>query len=99
MKRRITIFEVLNKNIKYTKMKKKLICGFAALAICTVATINLHIANSDTVISDISLEDVEGIAACESIGWWYNNGNCVHNGAGAYFCKSDSWHEITDCKQ
>ena len=43
--------------------------------------------------------DVESIAACESIGWWDNDGNCVKNDLGEYFCKSDSRHELTDCLQ
>ncbi len=43
-------------------------------------------------------EDVEAISACESVGWWNNDGNCVTNGQGGYFCKTDGYFEITDCK-
>jgi len=51
-----------------------------------------------TSFSYLLQEDIEAITACESIGWWDNNGNCVKNSnTGEYFCKDDSWDEITDC--
>ena len=50
-------------------------------------------------VSELLLTNVESIAACESIGWWDNDGNCVKNDAGVYFCKSDSWPALTDCLQ
>lgn len=49
-------------------------------------------------LSNLMKEDIESIAACESVGWWNNDGNCVNNGKGDYFCKTDSWTELTDCK-
>ena len=45
------------------------------------------------------MSEVESNAACESVGWWNNDGNCVKNETGTYFCKSDTWYEITDCIQ
>lgn len=66
---------------------------------CACATLVLTLVNSrfsQTV--DISLAEVEAITACESIGWWDNDGNCVNDGKGNYFCKKDSWYELTDCK-
>ena len=43
------------------------------------------------------LDDVEALSSCESVGWWDNNGNCVKNNKGEYFCKTDTWYELTDC--
>ena len=50
------------------------------------------------VSSPLLSEDVEAVSACESIGWVNNDGNCVNNGKGEYFCKRDTWYELTDCK-
>lgn len=48
--------------------------------------------------SNLQQDDIEAITACESIGWWDNNGNCVKNSkTKKYFCKDDTWYEITDC--
>jgi hypothetical protein len=47
-------------------MKKKFICGFAALAIGAVATFNLNVANRDSATSDVSLANVEALASGES---------------------------------
>jgi|GEM_PF-5398854 len=66
---------------------------------CACTTLVLALTNSRTSKSaDLLLAKVEAITACESIGWWNNNGNCVNNGNGVYFCKTDTWHELTDCK-
>lgn len=75
-------------------MKKVLI--FMGCA-CTILVMDL----TDRRVSqrgDILLAEIEAITACESIGWWNNDGNCVNNGKGDYFCKTDSWWELTDCK-
>jgi hypothetical protein len=67
MKRRITIFEVLNKNIKYKKMKKKLICGFAALAIGAVATLVFPLLISSCSTSEKQDVPVVSISPVDSI--------------------------------
>ena len=80
-------------------MKKFIKFAFVA-AIAAVAGYNVY--QSQSVMNNVSellLTNVESIAACESIGWWDNDGNCVKNDAGVYFCKSDSWPALTDCLQ
>lgn len=64
------------------------VCGWNSYSHCNGVKV------SDCVLS----ENVEAISACESVGWWNNDGNCVNNGRGAYFCKKDDWLSITDCK-
>lgn len=69
--------------------------------IATIATVTSYMAYSKQEVTPLAFlveDDVESVAACESIGWWDNDGNCVSNGGGDYFCKTDSWHELTDCK-
>lgn len=80
-------------------MKKK-IFGVAFIAAMAVAA-GWSFSQSQNNKNNISLisTDIESMAACESIGWWDNNGNCVKNDANVYFCKSDSWPALTDCKQ
>ena len=66
---------------------------------CACATLVLVLANSHvSQTANITLTEVEAITACESIGWWDNDGNCVNDGKKNYFCKKDSWCELTDCK-
>lgn len=80
-------------------MKKKLLkSAFAVSCLFVVGMVgnSYHHANSSSPV--LLTDDVEALTACESIGWWDNDGNCVNNGKGAYFCKTDSWHELTDCK-
>ena len=80
-------------------MKKMMKLAFVAV-IAAVAGYNAY--QSQSVMNNVSellLTNVESIAACESIGWWDNDGNCVKNDAGVYFCKSDSWPALTDCLQ
>ena len=80
-------------------MKKMMKLAFVAV-IAAVAGYNVY--QSQSVMNNVSellLTNVESIAACESIGWWDNDGNCVKNDAGVYFCKSDSWPALTDCLQ
>ena len=80
-------------------MKKFIKFAFVA-AIVAVTGYNVY--QSQSVMNNVSellLTNVESIAACESIGWWDNDGNCVKNDAGVYFCKSDSWPALTDCLQ
>ena len=71
---------------------------FLAL-VATAGTIGfLSSRETETRTSTNSLSDVEVLTACESVGWWDNDGNCVTNSVnGSYFCKDDTWHEITDC--
>ena len=80
-------------------MKKK-ISGVAIIAAMAVAA-SWSFSQSQNNKNNISLisTDIESMAACESIGWWDNDGNCVKNDAGTYFCKSDSWPALTDCEQ
>ena len=66
---------------------------------CACATLVLALTNSHVSQAvDISLSEIEAITACESIGWWNNDGNCVTDGHENYFCKRDTWYELTDCK-
>ena len=69
--------------------------------VAIVSTISGYVFYSSTESSSITTlagDGVESVAACESIGWWDNEDNCVSNGKGDCFCKTDSWQEITDCK-
>ncbi len=69
--------------------------------VATIATVTSYITYSNlegTPFTSLVEDEVESIASCESIGWWDNDGNCVSNGRGDYFCKTDTWHELTDCK-
>lgn len=59
----------------------------------------ISVAEKSSIDSYQLFFDVESIAACESVGWWDNNGNCVKNDQNQYFCKTDSWAELTDCVQ
>ncbi|MBQ8602758.1 MAG: hypothetical protein IJ413_09530 [Bacteroides sp.] len=80
-------------------MKKFIKFAFVA---AIVAFSGYNVYQSQSVMNNVSellLTNVESIAACESIGWWDNDGNCVKNDAGVYFCKSDSWPALTDCLQ
>lgn len=76
------------------KMRYVFVAAFVA-----VTGYGMNLAYESENISDLWLADIESMAACESIGWWNNDGNCVSNDAGVYFCKSDSWPALTDCKQ
>lgn len=77
-------------------MKKAiLVCAVATAVVCY----GVGVLKSELTLTDLVLSDVESIAACESIGWWNNNGNCVKNDKDVYFCKSDSWPALTDCLQ
>lgn len=78
-------------------MKKALI-GAAFIAALTSAVFGGYNNGNNDYVSIVELNTVEAIAACESIGWWDNDGNCVKNSStNEYFCKDDSWHELTDC--
>lgn len=78
-------------------MNKKSFCIIIIVALAIISGWSYN-QNKNTNINLIST-DIESMAACESIGWWNNNGNCVKNDADVYFCKSDSWPALTDCKQ
>ena len=80
----------------FAKKKKLIVVAVAALGVATYGlSKGQNIKNLPLSLSN----DIESIASCESIGWWDNDGNCVKNDRGEYFCKSDSWHELTDCLQ
>ncbi len=79
-------------------MKKVMKIVFVA-AFAAVSGYGVYTSQKVDTMSDLMLANVESLAACESIGWWDNDGNCVKNDAGTYFCKSDSWPALTDCKQ
>lgn len=76
-------------------MKK--ICFMVCTGICA-AVFTFSKGNGEKMKENLFVEDVEALSACESVGWWDNNGNCVNDGKGTYFCKRDTWHELTDCK-
>ena len=79
-------------------MKKKFFCVTCVAVCCSMFMVAQ--ANWDgSRVQNLTMTDVEALSACESVGWKNNDGNCVHNSAGVYFCKEDSWCEITDCKQ
>lgn len=77
---------------------KKHILKIAFVVAVAMVCIYTQKSNSSFIV-DQTLADVESTAACESIGWRDNDGNCVKNDNDVYFCKSDSWSEITDCLQ
>ncbi len=80
-------------------MRRKLFFSVSAIAIAAIA---MYVSNEDRVAFNHTIyeSDIEALTACESIGWWNNNGNCVKNSkSGEYFCKDDTWYELTDCKQ
>lgn len=79
-------------------MKKKFIVSSMVIGMGIISLLCFKKQTSGTSFSYLLQEDVEAITACESIGWWNNNGNCVKDSnTGKYFCKDDSWYEITDC--
>lgn len=77
---------------------KKIIKFMCVAAFVAVAGYGVCLTSKESM-PNLLLANIESIAACESIGWWDNDGNCVSNNSGSYFCKSDSWHELTDCLQ
>lgn len=80
-------------------MKRKKLLLFVAVSLSTSA-IFLSKFNDDQSAYTLYISDVEALSACESIGWRGNDGNCVKNSqTNEYFCKDDSWLEITDCLQ
>lgn len=69
-----------------------------ATAVIAAATVIAYCNANTTVGNYLTQSDVEATAACESVGWWDNDGNCVQNSTTKeYFCKDDTWHELTDC--
>jgi len=80
--------------------KTKILGGIATAAIGIGVGIAINVGvSTNNANTDIFLAKAEVLATCESIGWWNNDGNCVHNNAGDYFCKKDTWYELTDCLQ
>lgn len=80
-------------------MKKKIVLASIIALFGGVAIIGFSKSNNNNSFSALQQSEIEAAANCESVGWWDNDGNCVSNDAKEYFCKSDSWIEITDCKQ
>lgn len=82
-------------------MKKKILI-FACAAFAVVSFSVTLRSNKEALrkaMNTCNSNEVEVLSACESVGWWNNDGNCVKNSAGVYFCKEDGFWEITDCKQ
>ena len=80
-------------------MKSKLIPGVFAIALASIA---IYVSNNSHRVSTskIHASGIEALTNCESVGWWDNDGNCVKNSLnGEYFCKDDTWYELTDCKR
>ncbi len=77
----------------------KVLKKISVFALSMIVCFQLFNTMSTKRYHDVTLSEVESNATCESIGWLDNDGNCVKNDYGTYFCKSDSWHEITDCIQ
>lgn len=80
-------------------MKRKVKMFLVVALVAVVGVCHVVVSHESSNLSDWVLPDLESLAACESIGWWDNDGNCVKNDAGVYFCKSDSWPALTDCLQ
>lgn len=80
-------------------MRAKLILGTLLVsAIAIVGFSSAQKSKGESLYMSLSLESVETISACESVGWLHNDGNCVKNSySNEYFCKDDSWYEFTDC--
>lgn len=81
------------------KIEKKVKIAFIAAFAVISGSYGIGASHKLAMWSDLTLYNVESLAACESIGWWDNNGNCVKNDQNVYFCKSDSWPALTDCTQ
>lgn len=64
---------------------------------CSVLALATGIYALNNIGTETTHEAIETLTACESIGWWDNNGNCVHDDSYNYFCKEDTWYELTDC--
>lgn len=80
-------------------MMKKILVLSVFVVVCMIATGIVGWKSYTSKQSPALLkEDIEAISACESVGWYNNDGNCVNNGRGTYFCKRDTWYELTDCK-
>lgn len=78
--------------------KKAFLCAVVAALVAVAGLYGYNTNKLDNHHSMLDLNYIEAIAACESIGWWDNDGNCVKNSdTNEYFCKDDSWHELTDC--
>jgi hypothetical protein len=69
--------------------RKILLSGFAALSIAVVAVFNLGLVSKSSNLSDVSLANVEALAAsangglADEINWLCPNG-CYLNGSGCY---------------
>lgn len=80
-------------------MKRTVFTAIAAISLVIGISVAMSEPKMTASMSLLQFGDLEVLTTCESVGWWDNNGNCVHNNIGTDFCKEDSWHEITDCSQ
>ncbi len=79
-------------------MKKSFFVLTSVAAICGVCYFGVSKSADADSLSMLQQNEIEALTSCESIGWWDNDGNCVYNSEKEeYFCKDDSWHELTDC--
>jgi hypothetical protein len=82
-------------------MKKKILIGLAAVAVATIAAVNITIYSQNSDLSALSLANVEALAqesgrgwcygGCRDIGWGYNRVlmcSCSYTG---YFSECDLW--------
>lgn len=89
---------IINNNLNYFTMKKEFLTSSMIVGMCSISLMFLKTQTKENSFSYLLQEDIEAITACESIGWWDNDGNCVKNSkTNQYFCKDDTWYEITDC--
>ena len=78
--------------------KKPFLCATIAALIAVAGYYGYNANQSNNRYLMTSLNSVEAISGCESIGWWNNDGNCVKNSlTNEYFCKDDGAFEFTDC--
>ena len=81
-------------------MKAKILSILAVSAIIAVVVLNVNLSKNNYISTlSLSISDIEANASCESVGWKGNDGNCVKNSSGVFFCKEDDWLSITDCLQ
>lgn len=78
-------------------MKKKIFGAVIIAAMALAASWNFNQSKNDVALSDLALDNVEALArgeGCENKPG-QNNGICVTNGKGDYFCANSS--SSTDC--
>ena len=68
---------------------KKYFRNVAIIALSAFFSVQTSKFISSSNYHDLTMSEVESNATCESIGWWDNDGNCVKNDAGTYFCNDE----------